>query len=232
MKILSSLFLVPALLLGAPAARAQSLTFGQVQGKFHAATLEFRPTEILCRGPVFSYAKPKAFEVERNAGTEPFWSGIDPARARMEIAFEVLQAHAARWQLYYEDVEEFVEAAVAENLRAELAALEAQLGGSKVVSREKYEMMVSLIQRIAAHTLELVQAPNMRARLAGLLPEMIDSTRRGVLCQAQVQDLKSLVGAAGIVRSKQRLEKRAADGRLLAIDIQVHALRVHKGSGF
>jgi len=229
MKILSSLFLVPALLLGASAAHAQSPTFAPVQGKFQAAVLEFRPTEIICRGPVFGYGTAKAFAFERSGATGSYWSGIEPDRARMNLALEVLIAHAARWQQYNEAVEEFVEEAVEANMRAELAALEALLANSKVVSREKYELMVGLIQRIAAHTIELVQAPDMRARLARLLPTVVDSTHRGVLSQAQVRELKTLVGAAGIVRSEKRLAKRAAAGTLLPIDIEFHAQRVRKG---
>jgi hypothetical protein len=207
MKILSSLFLLPALICAAPAARAQSMSFEKLDGTFDAAALEFRTGVILDRAP---------------AG----------ALARVESAYDVLAARAARWQLYFEDIEDYVEATALARMEEEIAALDELVANGQLTSRPRYEQMVSVIRRICARTIELVQAPNMRPRLFALLAGMRDAAERGLLSPAHVQLLRAHAAAAGFELSMRRIARHEADGTLLPLEIAFQAERLYRRGGF
>ena len=154
MKILCSILLLPALFLAAPAARAQSPSFQPLGAGFAAAGFEFRTTMIVDRAPAQS--------------------------VELQALLADLFHNAARWQMHFEGIEAYVTRAALERMRLELAALDQLVASGQLVSRARYEQRARVIRRIAARTIELVQAPNLRPRLARMVVEIL-----GVGFQAQ-----------------------------------------------
>jgi hypothetical protein len=226
MKILCSLFLVPALFFAAPAARAQQMSFEQLESNFDAAVLELRTTVILDRAPSFALQNIQAAFAERNRAAEPLFPQAQSARARLRAVIEGLYQRAARWQLYFEDIEHFVEEVVEARMQEELSALDELVASGQLTSRLRYNYRVSLIRRIAARTIELVQAPNLRPRLAALIAGLLDATDQNVLIPAHVQRLRAFMAAANVERSFQRIERRIAAGTLIPLDLVLHKQRV------
>jgi hypothetical protein len=147
MKNLCAIFLVPVLFLAAPAARAQSQSSQPLGSGFAAAGLEFRTSMIVDRAPA--------------------------QLVELQALLASLFQNAARWQRRFEEIEAYVVRAARERMRLELAALDEMVASGQLVSRVRYEQKASLIRRIAARTIELVQAPNMRPRLAEIVADLL-----------------------------------------------------------
>jgi hypothetical protein len=226
MKFLCSLFLAPALALAAPAVHAQETGLEPIESKLDAAVLVLKTKVFEGQDPFDALGEVWALVGERNQAAEPIFPRAGSARYRLQSVIDELVGRAARWQLYFEDIEQFVEEVVEARMEEELAALDELVANGEMTSRLRYEHAVSLIHRIAARTLQITQAPELRPRLAALIADLFAAADLNTFGMVHVKSLGAFIAYERVDRSLRRNKRRAAAGVLAPFDVVLHEQRV------
>jgi len=231
MKILCSLLLVPALLLSAPAARAQKPTFEELETSFDALTqdlgaavaFEGSPAEVLDELEVVASARDEAAQTVFPQGCR--------ARARLQAVLTNLIARARSAQLDLDDIEQYVEEVAEARMDEELSAIDELVATGRLVSRERYLHMVSLVRRITAREIQLTQAPDLSTRLMNALEQLRTAAAQRLATLAHVHAIRALLVEARVQRHLQRLQQVGA-GRMSREEYQLFEQRLIERQNF
>jgi len=212
MKLLCSLLLVPALLLAAPAAHAQKPTFEELEIGFDALAEELGAAVAFESSPVEVLDELGSVLSERNQAAETVFPQGCRARARLQAVMTNLIARARSAQLYYDDVEQFLEEVAEARMDEELSAIDELVASGRLISRVRYLHMVSLVRRITAREIELAQAPDLSTRLLNALEALRAAAAQSLATLAHVHAIRALLVEERVQRYLHLLQLQVVSG--------------------
>jgi hypothetical protein len=232
MKILCSLLLVPALLLCAPAARAQKPTFEELETGCDALAQELAATVAYESSPAQVLDELELALAARNEAAQTVFPQGCRARARLQAVLANLIARARSAQLYADDVEQFVEEVAEARMDEELSAIDELVATGRLLSRERYLHMVSLVRRIAAREIQLAQAPDLSTRLLTALENLRAAAAQSLATLAHVHAIRALLVEERVQRYLSLLQQQVGAGRMSREDYHLFEQRLIERQDF
>lgn len=206
--------LLPALLALAPNLFAQSSPLERAEIKLDEALVTLGKVAIAGVSPAGQMAdagvalqeRLQILAVERPQGCR--------TRARLQAAMEALGEQARRWQLRFEDVEQFQEELIEARLDEALEDLDRIVAAKGLISAERHAHVSSLLQRRANAALDAVEAESVRSRLQAAFEDLVNAARRQLANAQHVKRMRAVLVENRVERYLGIVQQQVANGRI------------------